>query len=384
MIDSSLSCDDYIKKLECVMNDLKKLRNQFKDSKISTPNYESGILSDLSLMQAQINGIRHTYLPLKIPEYFQVQSEPPKWANLSREEGNRFSEIAIENDNKQKELLQNFRRPGMRKSEIQNMAKALSLQQNFLKEDMRDQQLNVIFNSLVEKSRLKIKKSKSSSKMLTKSIKDYIEGNEIDIPQDYESTSLLVLSLFSDEGPLSEGIKCKSIETENSLIAGSIAEIVNSVGIDDIIGMVRPYVADLHFNELKEPTSEHCIEITKALGEAIELLGDDVSMADFNGEDIQTDILVSESLRKLHKFECVENLVVRLDDIGDYAIESSKNKQTASQMIAVSIISQQLIDFPLDYIIAISWCSDKTLKTFKNKLLFIHAFDEILNLIQEF
>ncbi|KAH0789398.1 hypothetical protein GPJ56_006675 [Histomonas meleagridis] len=379
-----LSCDEYISKLEAQVSELKSIRNAYKQSKTTVPIYEPAILKTLSQIEISINGIRHTYLPLTIPDFFQIPKVPPKWSSLNQKEALAFSNVSITNESKQKELLQNYRRPGLRKSEIQKTAKALNFQQNKLKEEMQTQQFNIIYESLVNKLRVQIEPSKSQSNKLTQMIESFIEANEMDKPFDIESTNLLLLSLFSDEGPLTNGLmKIKSVSKEITTIAASVEKVTSGVTSDEIIDLLKPYIADLHTEQLKQPIKKYCSEIQKSLAEAIDILGDDASMADF-GDDVVTNVFVTSGLKKSLNFEGVDNLVATFEEVGQKAIEFAKDKSSAAQMIAVAIISENLIDIPLNFMYAISWSSNLILESFTTKTLFLQAFDYIVNLIPDF
>lgn len=381
-----LTCDEYISYLEEKLNGLKQIRQQFLQKKILPAIYEEQTMKSIQQLQHGLDGVRHTFLPLAIPPYLQISPNPPKWISLSESQKSTYANYSAQNDVEQKEMLRRFRRPGMRRADIQRAALLLSTQQNKVLEQMKWNQADFLVNVLITNVRMKINPSDNNySNSLLKEIKNCIEENRLDYPTNDDLLSLFIMSLFDDDGPLNSGYpKAKNIEQEVSYISTTIYKYAHDFTIDKIANYVMPYVANIHRKDIIPSLAKNVQKVTEAIKDAYDILGKDASMADFGVEGTSS-IVVSDGLKEIQKADSVESIVNKFQQIGDDAISGAQNsKKNASLMIAANLISANLVEVPKLFVFAIAWCSDTTLEYFKNKPLYVMAFDALLNVLSDF
>ena len=383
---SEKTCDDYISLLESSLKELKSIRQQFLSKKINPPNYEEKTISAIRQIQNSLDGYRHTFLPLSIPTFLQIDKTAPSWIDLSPQQAKDYSKYADENDMAQKDLLRKFRRPGMRRADIQKAMQMLNVQQVKALDNAKWRQAEYIGSILKLQVRIKISPSGDYSSSLARQIQECIDSAGLPNPVDDESASLIILAIFNDEtdGPLAEGFKkAKSVEQEISIISNSICSLSKGYPYSKMVELVRPYVADIRREKLLNPLRKSVDKISKALNDAIDILGSDALMADFGTEGVSS-LVVTEGLRKLSKKTEADEIVINLQDIGNSAIENSKNKTAAVNMIAAGLISEKLTNFPLNFVYSIAWCSESKLESFTNQPLYIQAFSAIMNVLPNF
>lgn len=380
-----LTCDDYISLLEEKLKDLKQIRQQFLQKKIVPAIYEEQTMKNIQQLQHGVDGIRHTFLPLTIPSYLQISPDPPKWITLSQSQTSTYANYSAQNDVEQKEMLRRFRRPGMRRADIQRAALLLNTQQNKVLEQTKWSRADFLASVLITNVRVKINPSTNYSHSLLKEIKSYVEENSLDYPANDDLLSLFIMTLFDDDGPLNSGYpKAKSIEHEVSCIATTICKYATDFSVDKMSSFVMPYVADIHRDKIIPSLTSNVQKVITAIKDAFDILGKDASMADFGVECVSS-IIVSDGLKELKNAESVESIVGKLQEIGNNAIDSAQNSRTnASLMIAASLISANLVEIPKLFVFALAWCSDETLESFKNKPLYIMAFDALMNVLSDF
>ena len=380
-----LTCDEYISFLEEKLNGLKQIRQQFLRKKIAPAIYEEQTMKSIQQLQHGIDGVRHTFLPLTIPQYLQISPEPPKWILLNQTQALNYANYSTQNDIEQKEMLRRFRRPGMRRADIQRAALLLSSQQNKVLEQMKWNRADYLASVLINNVRVKINPSDNYSHSLLKEIKSYVEENSLNYPTNEDLLSLLIMSLFDDDGPLNSGYpKAKSFEQEVSYIATTILKFAPEFSIDKVVGFVMPYVADIHRDKIIPSLESSVKSVIASIKDAFDILGKDASMADFGVEGVSS-VVISDDLKELKKADSVELIVNKLQEIGDQAISGAQNSRTnASLMIAADLIAADLVEVPKLFIFAIAWCSSTTLESFKNKPLYIMAFDAIMNVLSDF
>ena len=186
-----------------------------------------------------------------------------------------------------------------------------------------------------------------------------------------------------NEGPLAAGVKCKTIVQEIGEIAMALKAVGYGLSDEVCVGAVRPFVADLHQDMIMKSMESYAADIKKSLEEAIDLI-DNVSMADF-GSDRGTDVMVVQAMKSCEKFQGVERLASKLQEVGEAAIEAGDgNKTEAAKMIAVVMIAEKMTWFPTHFAYAAGWCSDSMYQSFDKKGLFAHAFDLVMNVVPDF
>ncbi|KAK8875434.1 hypothetical protein M9Y10_005599 [Tritrichomonas musculus] len=380
-----LTCDQYINLLEEKLNALKQIRQQFLQKKITPGVYEENTMKSLQQLQHGLDGVRHTFLPLTIPPYLQISPELPKWITLTQSQASEYANYSVQNDKEQKEMLRRFRRPGMRRADIQRAAKLLNVQQNKVLEKMKWSQADFVVGVFSTNVRAKINPNESYSHSLLKDIKSYVEENSLDYPVDDDTLSLFVMSIFDDDAPLASGYpKAKNIQQEVSFIASTICKYAPDFPVDKVVDFVKPYIAHIHCDQLIPSFSSSVQEVINSIKYAYDILGKDASMADFGIEGVSS-LTVLDGLKALKKAKSPDEIIRQLQEIGDDAISSTQNSQSnAAAMIAASLISSNLIIVPNLFAYAIAWGSEYALETFKNKPLYIMVFDAITNVLNDF
>ncbi|OHT07151.1 hypothetical protein TRFO_01271 [Tritrichomonas foetus] len=379
-----LTCDEYISYLENQLKNLKNVRQQFLQKKMIPPQYEEETMKCLRQLQYGIDGVRHTFLPLVIPSYLQISITPPSWIKLSPIQISEYANYSIQNDIEQKEMLRKFRRPGMRRADIQRAAQILNIQQNKTLELMKWNQSNFLCSILSNSLRPKVVASDNYSPSLLKLIKCYIDENSLDYPVNDDAVSLLMISLFDDDGPLADGYpKTKTVQQEVSVIATTLCKLSYGYPIEKMVGNVISYIADLRHDQLLQPLEKTVADINKVLKDAIDILGSDATMADFGTEGVSS-LLMTDSLKKANKSRKVDKIASYLQEAGQSALDEANSKTAAANMIAAALISENLVNIPLNFMYAITWCSDSLLTSFTNQPLYLQAFDALLHVLPDF
>lgn len=378
-----LTCDEYIELIQKQINELKQIRQQFLIHQIDAPSYEEQTMKTLQQLQYGVDGVRHTFLPITIPQGLQLPAQIPKWLPLTSQQIAEYGNYTQLNDSKQKDMLRKFRRPGMRRADIQRAAHILSQQQNKVLEQMewsRSKFIASIFDSNV---RSQIQPSSSVPKDLCESIKSYIDENHLDYPAESSDAELLLISLFDDDGPLASGYQCKTVFQEVSIISTTLCHIIRDFSFEIMTGLIMPYIADLHKTELLKLYSKSVDVINRSLKDARDIYGSDATMEDFGSEGVMS-VGVADGLKAIIHAETVDQLVTSFQEIGDIAIQDTNSKIAASNMIAATLISKNLLDVPLYFAYGVAWCSDSALSSFTNQPLYIQAFNAITRIVTDF
>ena len=378
-----LSCDDFINKLEQQIVKMKKIREDLAKSKIQQSSYEEQMIQVIGSLQTNLDGVRHTFVPLTIPEYLKIGKKPPEWIKLSESEKSQFAKVADANDYQQKELLTKFKRPSLRMVSMEKAASVLSKKQQAVKDDNEWLQAVLVGNAFADSMRVHISIANKANGELVQLLNDYIDTTKINPPFDADSATLFAIDIFGDEGPLTGGHRCATVPQEVGEIAAALRAVSQGVSGDACVGMTRPFVADLHQDLLMKSVVSYVADIHKALEEAIDLM-DDVSMADF-GSDGSVNVVVEEGMKGCKNFEGVERLAAKLQKIAKLAEDATDgNKSEAARMIAVVMVADKLNWFPIHFAYAVSWCSDSMYESFDMKGMFVRAFDLILHVIPDF
>ena len=377
------TCDDFITQMERELAHMKQKRAQLAASKLSESDYEASMIESIKSLQLGLDGIRHTFVPLSIPGYLRIPDSPPTWVKLSSDAKAKFAKIAADNEFPQREILTRVRRPTLRLSSLEKTAEILAQRQSVVKDENEWRQSVLIGEELSYPMRMAINAPDKAPTSLVKTLEDYIAATESSAPYDCESAVLFLVDVFGDEGPLSAGYKGKCISDEVGTIARALNQVAQTVPVDQCIGAVRPFVADLHLEGVMK-TMEPKLEVVRhALEEAVDLI-DDVSMADF-GSDGPTNVIVMEALKSCHHFQGVERLAAKLQHAAEEALEAMDNNTTeAAKMLAVVMISEKMVWMPGHFALAVGWCSDDMYARFDRKGMFVRAFDFLMNVVPKF
>lgn len=377
-----LKCDDFIALLERELTGVKSAREKLSSADLSQNEYEDFMNKSIQKMQGYLDGIRHTYIPLIIPEYLRIPISPPEWLEMSETEAAHFSQISADNNFQQRDIISAFRKPATRMVSIERAAKCLAHKQESVRDENQWIQADLMANSFAAKLRPAITDGRVNQVMM-QSVKRFIDDTDQIIPYDDESALLFLISIFEDDGPLSSNIKGNSISEGLADVAATLNAVSSNVSVETWIGHIRPFIADLHKEDIIKNMYTKVSVIVEHLTEATMII-DDVSMADFGSEG-EEDPLIAERVKSCAKFQGVERLAAKLQATGEAAIESVKgSKKEAAKMLAVSLIAQKATYLPAFYAYAIAWCSDSMYDRFTMKPLFMQAFDLIVNMIPDF
>ena len=377
------TCDDFIVKMEQELAKMKQKRSLLASSKLSQADYEASMIESIKSLQSGLDGIRHTFVPISIPEYLRIPQSPPKWISLSPEALAKFKKIAEDNEFQQRELLVRFKRPSLRMASVEKTAAVLAERQRSVKDDNEWRQTTLVAQSFTLPMRMPITVPAKPSSSLVKKLENYIDSEDVNPPYDGDSAVLFLIDVFDDAGPLSGGYKSKCISEEVAAIAAALHQVAQAVPIDQCVGAVRPFVADLHADAVMQVMQDLVKDIQSSLEEAIELI-DDVSMADF-GSDGPPNVVVIEALKACKEFQGVERLAVKLQEAANCAVEAeNKNKEEAAKQVAVAMIAAKLTWIPRHFALAVSWCSDSKYAEFTMQGVYVQAFDLVMNVVPDF
>jgi hypothetical protein len=337
------------------------------------------MLRSISAAQTSLDGIRHTFVPITIPQFLQIPRLPPPWAHLPPDKTAEFERIAAKNDTDQLDLIARLKRSGLRSMSVSRMTQLLATQQERIKELNEMRQFSLLSTSLVSTLRPAVNLSHRPNSKLVKLISNFQAAQTLETPYDGSSLELFLLQLF-DEGPLSHGIESPSIIDEIATIATALTSLNPAVPADVCVSFVRANVADQHLKTVIESVQKVAAPFQTALKNAIEFMRETVSMEDFAGQG-EVNPLLTDAFASGLEFTGVDAFAMKLQEIGDLLLEGSWGKTDGAKMIATTLVSEKVVAFPEWFIAAIVWCSDDAFEQFGNKVMFMKALDLILGAV---
>jgi hypothetical protein len=381
---SDYDCDDYIRLLESQLPIVKQLRRQFSTSSIDANSYQTSMLQSITALQASVEGIRHTFVPLTIPQFLQVPSTPPRWISLSKDDQAAFEKFSRKNDIEQKELLVRFRKPGLRATGMSKTSQALAKQQEQIRDENEWQQLTFLASAYFTKLRPSIPECPTPPKGALQSVTAFFDSESLDIACDEESLEMLLLRLFDEEeGPLARGHSSSSILNEISEIAAVVHRFADGMTMAEVIGGVRTFVASLHRDALLKDAEKHAGRFMGPLSDAIDIFGERASMSDFGGEGMISPY-VTEGLEELIGMTFVDQIAMKFHEVADLATEHGGGRAAGTKMLAAAIIAEKLTQIPCYLFLGIIWCSNEMFERFTTMGMYLRALDLLLGLMSDF
>lgn len=380
------NCNIYVSKVEEGYKAMLSLRNKYKKKEITEIQYKSQMDKWIHVVQSSLTGVRRTYLPLSIPKHLLLSTNPPRWVPMTREQVEEYVSIANQSLLDQQNLIRKYKRPGLRSCNIMTAATALGIEQNRHKEQMMWEQYTHLLNCLVLSLRPAFTKHVIPNNKFVSNIKEFMEENSVDYAVVPEDLSIVLISLFEEEGILCHGIPKTDVETEVKTISSALHQLMPSIEEDEIVFQLLPYIADLHQDEMLEKLRPKVVAINALLDEAISIYSEEeATMGDFGETDGEVDIMVTDSISKLQKFQGVERLAYKFNQAGIAALDATNGNETkATQMIAASIVNSKMDCIPLHFLYAVAWCSEEKLRECSTFPLYIKALDDIINVVPSF
>jgi len=365
--------------LEKNVVNLKELRTKYENNQIPENEYENLCESLFESLEEAFQSVRHSYLPLSIPNNLKLP-EIPYWMNVSKRAKDGIMTISQESDLMQENLLRKFRRPGMRKANIEKAANLLSYEQSKLANSELWKAYNVLSDDIIDQIRLRVVPLQKVPTHIIKEINEYIAENEIDLPTSKDMLDVLLVQLFGEEGPLESGIPSKSLEDEIAIISGAIAAVSPDIDRSRIVDYLLPHIADLHMENITGDSSIVPKEVLRCFRDLVSNSDEPIKLEDFGYEgDIPMAIL--EATASITLFETVNEIVTNFQELGKAVVRVAKNYHHASSMLAVALVTQQSLEVPSLFFIGLRWASLDAVNKFTLAPLFLMAFGKIVEMV---
>jgi hypothetical protein len=377
------TCDDYIGLLERHVASLKSIRAEFSKPKSDASTYENSMITSISSIETALEGVRHTFVPLIIPQYLQLSPAPPAWLSLSAADQSSYSQVSAMNDYDQKALLAKFKKPGMRSAGLTKAARALGRQQNAIKDSNAWRQLAFLGKAYTARVRPQIAATARSPRRLKAAVRAYVDSDDfVEFPAEENGLQLFLMQLFDEEGgPLSDSAALSGPPQQQAAeLAAVCCEVLGTLKIEDTIGVIRPHIATRNFGALFKAAAPAAEPFRRAIAEAAQLIGTGITLADFGGEGTLTPT-VAEAVREAVDGNDVDQIAAHLQEAANAAAEQAGGRIAGAQMIACVLVSEKLLEFPQRLSVTLSWCSDSALAQFTNAAAYVHALGLVLTLI---
>ena len=378
-----MSLENHLSSVEKGIEYIRKQHKLYEEGKIESTQYEMNCEDCLQKIDEALIQVRHTYLPMQIPKLLRFDEMPPKWLNISEKGIKEYKSIVQDNEISQEMIMRRFRRPGMRKENIERALKLLSIEQSKLYNAELWKMFSNYFEEIKLNARLNILPDKKVSSSLVEDLQNAMTEQDIEEFTTTDELSLFLATEFSEEGCLEKGIKSASIEGEVAIIAAAACKIAPAINQEDVVGVVLPYVAMLHQNYVIEDAKKLLPEMHTIFSEAVSLVGETVTLADFAVEGTLPDT-VKDAIYDCLIYDDMDQLVAKFNEAGKATIRASQNYKQARAILGCAMLSIQDPRMSQMFVAGLRWCSTNTLQTFSMGPLFLMAFDEITTLIPDF
>lgn len=374
------SFEESIAAIENGLKYLKKQHSMYTSSSIDAAQYEINCEDCLSKIDDALLVVRHTYLPLTIPKFLKLPENPPEWLNLKQKEIDEYKNFAKNSEMLQERLLRKFRRPGLRKSNIEKAVKLLTIEQHKL----YNSELWKVYQNFAEQLKVSSRVNIPVASKAPKEVVDAIESafQEADIEATtLDNIGVILAIVFSEDGALENGLK-GGLQKDASVIAAAAAKVFTNFDKNELLGIILPYVAKIYEDEIIKDAKTICPKFIKKFDEASAMFGENISVSDF-AEEGELPEKIKDALLDCLFFESVDELIVKLNNAGKDVIRASKSYRQARAILGSALISIQDPRIISLFFAGIRWCAPSTLNEFTMCPLYLMTFEEITTIVPD-
>ena len=375
--------DEYFQNIENNIEKLKLLRNKYLKQEISSITYENEVENLFDQFEESFIGLKHSYLPINMPKNLLLTEKIPLWLNLNENSKKEYLNLINELKNNQESLIRKFRRPHIRKLNLEKAANLLQHEQLRTYNSYLWKSFNIFSEDFINQNKINIKLTNNSSNKLIEEINSYIIENELELPTNVETLEFFLLDLFGEDGPLEKGIINIYIFEEISIIINVLSNFIKTFSKIDLINFILPFITDLHIEIILENSNNIPLILLNSFKDVMNYIGTEGSLEDFGLNGVIDPKILELSL-SLNNFDSIDNLINNFQKLAIEIIKISQNYKQASLYLAYCLISIQSIEIPSLFYNSIKWGSYDSILKFTFCPLYLMAFQEICELIPNF
>ncbi|EAX99573.1 hypothetical protein TVAG_104540 [Trichomonas vaginalis G3] len=373
--------EESIQIIEKGLQYLKKQHKMYTDSQIEPSQYEINCEDCLSKIDDSLICVRHTYLPMSIPKLLKFPENPPAWLNLKKKEIEEYQASVKNSEMLQERLLRKFRRPGLRKSNVEKAVQLLTIEQ----QKLYNAELWKIYVNLAESlkvsSRINIPIASKAPQEVIEGISEAVEQADINI-QTIDDISMVLTFAFGEDGFLEKGLN-GGLKKDTAVITAAATQVFPNFDKGELLGVILPYVAKIYENEVIEDAKTIAPKFIEQFEEASSILGDNISISDFAQEGELPEKITNAILDVLF-YDDFDQLIAKFNDAAKEVIKISKSYRQARAILGTGLIKAQDPRIVPLFFAGMRYCSPGTLSQFNLAPLYLMTFEEITTLVPDF